>query len=152
MNPAGQHGSTHQDDDVKLLHSNPAELRAWLAERGAPSDFELPRGLRDAHGLGCQSYTIYGVKVSLLCFMLGEDQFVHLFVVANDALKDPAPVVSVARLADSSVRIGVQPWVSAPEYLSATSEINRAVLEAFRERGIVIPMPRREVRMLEASA
>ena len=68
------------------------------------------------------------------------------------ALKDPAPVISVARLADSSVRIGVQPWVSAPEYGSATSEINRAVLEAFRDRGIVIPMPQREVRMLEASA
>jgi len=68
------------------------------------------------------------------------------------ALKEPAPVISVARLADSSVRVGVQPWVSAPDYGSATSEINRAVLEAFRERGIVIPMPQREVRMLEASA
>jgi hypothetical protein len=73
------------------MSSNPTELRAWLAERGAPSDFELPRGLRDAHGLGCQSYTIGGVKVSLLCFMLGEDQFAHLFVVDSDALKDPAP-------------------------------------------------------------
>jgi small conductance mechanosensitive channel len=67
------------------------------------------------------------------------------------ALKEPAPVISVARLADSSVRVGVQPWVSAPDYWSATSEINRAVLEAFRNRGIVIPMPQREVRMLEAS-
>jgi small conductance mechanosensitive channel len=68
------------------------------------------------------------------------------------ALKDPAPVVSVARLADFSVRIGVQPWVSAPSYGSATSEINRALLEAFRAREIVIPMPQREVRMLEGSA
>ena len=68
------------------------------------------------------------------------------------ALKDPAPVVSVARLADFSVRIGVQPWVGASSYGSATSEINRALLEAFRARGIVIPMPQREVRMLEESA
>ena len=68
------------------------------------------------------------------------------------ALKDPTPVVSVARLSESSVRIGVQPWVSAPDYGSATSDINRAVLEAFRAHGIVIPMPQREVRMLEASA
>ena len=67
------------------------------------------------------------------------------------ALKDPVPTISVARLADSSVRIGVQPWVNAPEYRSATSEINRAVLEAFRAHGIVIPMPQREVRMLEAN-
>ena len=69
-----------------------------------------------------------------------------------DTLKDPAPAVSVARLADSSVRIGVQPWVSAPNYLRATSDINQALLEAFRAQGIVIPMPQREVRMLEESA
>lgn len=66
------------------------------------------------------------------------------------ALKDPVPVVSVARLADSSVRIGVQPWVSAPDYNRMTSDINRAVLEAFRASGIAIPMPQREVRLLEA--
>ena len=72
--------------------------------------------------------------------------------VSPHALKDPVPVVSIARLADSSVRIGVQPWVNAPNYGRATSDLNRALLEAFRARGIVIPMPQREVRMLEGSA
>ena len=67
-------------------------------------------------------------------------------------LKDPAPLVSVARLADSSVRVGVRPWVSAPDYGGATSEINRAVLEAFRQRNIAVPVPQLEVRMLEESA
>jgi len=51
------------------------------------------------------------------------------------ALKDPAPVVSVARLADSSVRVGVHPWVSAPNYGGATSAINLAVLEALQRLG-----------------
>jgi hypothetical protein len=73
------------------LSNKPSELRAWLAERGAPSDFELPRGLRDAHGLGCQSYTIGGAKVSLICFMLDPDQFAHLFVVDANALRDAVP-------------------------------------------------------------
>ena len=67
-------------------------------------------------------------------------------------LKDPAPLVSVARLADSSVRVGVRPWVSAPDYGGATSEINFAVLEAFRQRNIAVPVPQLEVRMLEESA
>jgi len=67
-------------------------------------------------------------------------------------LKDPVAIVRVARLADSSVRIGIHPWVNVPDYAAATSEINRAVLEAFRHRSIVIPMPQREVRMLEAGA
>jgi hypothetical protein len=76
------------------MSNKPAELRAWLAERGAPSDFEVPRGLRDVQGLGCQSYTVGGAKVSLMCFMLGQDQFAHLFIVDRDALKDAAPNAS----------------------------------------------------------
>lgn len=92
------------------MSSNPAELRAWLAERGAPSDFELPRGLRDAHGLGCQSYTIDGVKVSLLCFMLGEDQFAHLFVVDSDALKDAAPNASPVIRTEGGIALAT--WTS----------------------------------------
>ncbi len=72
------------------MSNDPAELRAWLAERGAPSNFEMPPGLRDVPGLGCQSYTINGAKVSLVCFMLSQDQIVHLFVVDKDALKDAA--------------------------------------------------------------
>jgi small conductance mechanosensitive channel len=67
-------------------------------------------------------------------------------------LKDPSPVVRVARLADSSVLIGIHPWVNVPDHAAATSEINGAVLEAFRDRSIVIPMPQREVRLLEAGA
>jgi len=67
-------------------------------------------------------------------------------------LQDPAPIVAVSRLADSSVRIGVHPWVSVPDFVPATSEINRAVLQAFRESRIVIAMPQREVRLVRASA
>ena len=67
-------------------------------------------------------------------------------------LKDPLPGVTVARLADSQVRIGINPWVNAPDYGVATSEINTAVVETFRDRRIVIPMPQREVRMLASGA
>ena len=67
-------------------------------------------------------------------------------------LKDPAHLVSVLRLADSRVLIGVNPWVKVPDFGPATSEVNRAILEAFRARSIVIPMPQREIRMLAAAA
>jgi len=63
-------------------------------------------------------------------------------------LKDPAPFLQVNTLADSSVNIAVKPWVQADDYAQAVGEINRAVLESFRSRGIVIPFPQREVRML----
>jgi small conductance mechanosensitive channel len=63
-------------------------------------------------------------------------------------LKDPPPVVRVAMLADSSINIAVKPWVKVPDYGPATGEVNKAIVEKFRTRGISIPFPQREVRML----
>jgi len=67
-------------------------------------------------------------------------------------LADPVPVVRTMQLGDWSVTIGVKPWVKVPDYGSATSEINRAILEVFRNRGVVMPVPQREVRVLGKSA
>lgn len=67
-------------------------------------------------------------------------------------LKDPAPVVRVAMLADSSVNIMVKPWVNVPDYGPAGGEVNKAIVEEFRARNISIPFPQREVRMLSGPA
>jgi small conductance mechanosensitive channel len=66
-------------------------------------------------------------------------------------LKDPAPIVQTVLLGDSSVSIGIRPWVNVPDYGPAGGEINRAVLEKFRNEGIVLPFPQREVRLLGAA-
>jgi len=68
------------------------------------------------------------------------------------ALKDPAPLIQVIRLADSSVNIAVKPWVNVPDYVAATGEINKAIVETFRGRNIVIPFPQQEVRLLGSAA
>ena len=62
-------------------------------------------------------------------------------------LRDPAPIVQALSLGDSAVTIGIRPWVEVPDYRAATGEINKAVLEMFRSRGIVMPFPQREVRL-----
>jgi len=67
-------------------------------------------------------------------------------------LKEPAPVVLVSRLADARIEIRVGPWVNVPDYHLATSEVNQAILKAFRLRSIDTPAPQREVRMLAARA
>jgi small conductance mechanosensitive channel len=63
-------------------------------------------------------------------------------------LKDPPPVVRPIKLGDWSVNIGVRPWVLVPDYGAASGEINGAILERFRDRGIVMPVPQREVRLI----
>ena len=67
-------------------------------------------------------------------------------------LREPAPLKGVVRLADSGVTIRVNPWVNVPDYDIAVSEINKAILSAFRARDIVIPLPQREIRMLATGA
>jgi small conductance mechanosensitive channel len=67
-------------------------------------------------------------------------------------LKDPSPVVGVAALADSSISIVVKPWVNVPDYGPAKGEVNKALVEEFRARRISIPLPQREVRLLNPSA
>jgi small conductance mechanosensitive channel len=67
-------------------------------------------------------------------------------------LQDPAPVIQVVTLNDSSVDIGIKPWVKVPDYVAAPGEINQAVLETFRARKIAIPFPQREVRILGNAA
>jgi len=54
-------------------------------------------------------------------------------------LKDPVPVVRVTALADFSVNIAVRPWTAVTDAGVGASELNRAILEAFRARGIQIP-------------
>jgi small conductance mechanosensitive channel len=63
-------------------------------------------------------------------------------------LRDPAPVVQTLSLGDSAVTIAIRPWVKVTDYRAATGELNNAVLEMFRNRGISIPFPQREVRLL----
>jgi small conductance mechanosensitive channel len=67
-------------------------------------------------------------------------------------LKDPAPVVGVSRLADFSVVISVLPWVAVPDYFVAQTEVNQAVLEQFAQKGISIPFPQQEVRIMGQGA
>jgi small conductance mechanosensitive channel len=71
-------------------------------------------------------------------------------VLAGNArvLQDPEPVVRVSMLADSSINIMVKPWVKVPDYGLAGGEVNKALVEEFRSRGVSIPFPQREVRLL----
>lgn len=63
-------------------------------------------------------------------------------------LLDPAPVIQVVNLADSAVQIAVKPWVSIADSGSVVGELHVALLDQLRGRGISIPYPQREVRLI----
>ncbi len=65
-------------------------------------------------------------------------------------LKEPAPVVGISLLGDSSINIAVKPWAKVPDYGPAQAELYQAIVEQFGAAGIQIPFPQREVRMFSA--
>jgi small conductance mechanosensitive channel len=62
-------------------------------------------------------------------------------------LKDPAPVVGISTLGESSINISVQPWVAVGDYGPAQLEIYQTIVEQFRAKHIDIPFPQSEVRL-----
>jgi len=72
-------------------------------------------------------------------------------VTTNErVLTEPKPLIGVTLLADSSVNVTAKPWVAVHDYGVAALELNKTIVERFRERGIAIPFPQREVRVLDA--
>ncbi len=63
-------------------------------------------------------------------------------------LRDLEPVIGVSLIGDATVNIAVKPWVAVEDYVVAAGEINQAIFTTFRNAGIVIPLPQREVRMV----
>jgi small conductance mechanosensitive channel len=63
-------------------------------------------------------------------------------------LKEPEPIIGICNLADSAITIQVRPWVSVTDYVVAPMEIYQAIVKRFRESGIEMPFPQREVRIL----
>ena len=67
-------------------------------------------------------------------------------------LKEPAPVVRIVQTADSSINIAVKPWVAVSDFGPAIGEINKAIVEKFREANVEIPFPQRDIRIVGGSA
>lgn len=64
-------------------------------------------------------------------------------ILAQDSriLKDPAPVVAVSELADSSVQLIVRPWVEVDQYWPVYWDVLEQIKLAFDAEGIEIPFP-----------
>lgn len=60
-------------------------------------------------------------------------------------LKEPAPLVAVAELADSSVNFNVRPWVKSSDYWKVLYDITEKVKLTFDENKISIPYPQMDV-------
>jgi len=63
-------------------------------------------------------------------------------------LKEPAALMGVAALGDTTIGIAIKPWVKVPDYVAAGGEINLAVVEKLRAAGVDYPISTRDIRLV----
>ncbi len=62
-------------------------------------------------------------------------------------LDEPAPLVAVGELADSSVNFNVRPWVNSGDYWPVLFDVTEKVKLAFDDNGISIPFPQMDLHI-----
>ncbi len=74
-------------------------------------------------------------------------------LMENDdrVLKDPAPLVAVAELADSSVNLAVRPWCDPAVYWDVYFDMMENAKEALDKAGVTIPFPQTDVHFFDHS-
>ena len=75
----------------------------------------------------------------------------ELLTADERVLKDPAPTVAVAELADSSVNFNVRPWCATSEYWNVYFDTHEKVKLAFDAEGISIPYPQMDIHQHKAA-
>jgi small conductance mechanosensitive channel len=68
------------------------------------------------------------------------------------ALKDPAPLLAVTELADSSVNLVVRVWCKNGDYWPVRFDLTRLIKERLDADGITIPFPQRDVHLFQDQA
>lgn len=78
---------------------------------------------------------------------LAKEILERLLAEDERVLKDPAPVVALSELGDSSVNFIARPWVNSGDYWAVAWEMNEKVKTAFDEAGISIPYPQMDIHL-----
>ena len=85
---------------MDLATNNPAQVRAYLAQNHAPSDYVLPAPLEKTAVTGCAIEGWQGAKVSMICFRTGkplpsgQQSDLWLFVIDRSTVKNAPPMDS----------------------------------------------------------
>ena len=67
-------------------------------------------------------------------------------------LEEPAPLIAVSELADSSVNLVVRPWCHRDDHWSLRCDLTRLLKERLEAAGCSIPFPQRDVHLFREGA
>ncbi|MFC1511821.1 mechanosensitive ion channel family protein [Candidatus Latescibacterota bacterium] len=85
----------------------------------------------------------YGADIELV-----RETLLALGKAHSDVLKEPKPIVYFNEFGDSSLNFDLIVWIEKPLYkFQIRSDLNFATIHAFREKGIEIPFPQRDLHV-----
>ncbi|MHC4451929.1 MAG: mechanosensitive ion channel family protein [Planctomycetota bacterium] len=67
-------------------------------------------------------------------------------------LKDPAPVIKIANLGDSSVDFVVRPWCKTSDYWNVKFDLLKQIKQRLDAEGLNIPFPQRDIHVHQVEA
>lgn len=124
------------------------------------AEFLIPNELAITQALVNHSYTDRNVRIKLrlqVAYRTDLEQAMQLMLdVAHgnaSVNREPAPSVHLVEFADNGIALELLVWVADSDITqtSLRSELNLGIWRAFRQAGIEIPYPQREVRLINAS-
>lgn len=103
------------------------------------------------------SYTDRHVRVKIpvqISYADDPEQAMELMLEASNLsdriIRDPAPQVRLIEFGDNGINLELRLWIDDPEkgVSSVKSDINLAIWKAFKQAGVSIPFPQRDVHLI----
>lgn len=70
----------------------------------------------------------------------------------SEVFREPAPVIALGELGDSSVNFYVRPWVKSEDYIRLKLQLMEAIKRKLDEENISIPFPQRDLHLIQPEA
>jgi len=130
----------------------------FTTELATPDNVQITLPNSQVWGSAIKNYSAHATRrVDLLIGIAYEDDMTHAMSVIEALAKsdpriktDPAAVLVVGDLADSSVNLIVRVWVDAADYWSVKWDLTKQIKETFDKEGISIPYPQQVVHHVTA--
>jgi small conductance mechanosensitive channel len=131
----------------------------FITELSTPDNVQIivPNG--QIWGSAVKNYSFHDTRRVDLGLGISYEDDIDKAVTAIDAtinaddrvLKDPATMVAVSELADSSVNFTIRVWCNAGDYWPLKFDLTRSLKEKMDAESISIPYPQQTVHMIQQS-
>ncbi len=136
------------------------EMGIFSATLKSPDNVLIVVPNSEIYGKVIKNYNGYDTRRLDLVMGISYDDDIELatttirdIVTADErVLADPALLIAVSELADSSVNLVVRPWCAASDYWPLRFDLTRRLKEGLEAAGCSIPYPQRDVHVFESGA